>query len=111
MILLDGSSSLGRQVWLVAHEDHTLTVDALGISLPTTGVLDPAGLTTVRMTAGSEIQLDVAAGPSRSELVPILEHHIIDLAPPPDIACSIAIISLEPGVRRFVFDNVTLDLR
>jgi len=116
MILLDGSSSLGRQVWVVAHADHTLTVDALGISLPTTGTLDPDGLTTVRMTAtwmtgGADISLDVLAGPPGSELAPILEDHVIDLAPPPELSCSIAIISLEPGVRRFVFDNVTLELR
>ena len=40
----------------------------------------------------------------------VLEDHVIDLPPPPEISCAIAIISLEGGQRRFVFDNVTLDI-
>jgi hypothetical protein len=116
LVLLDGSSSLGRQVWVVAHDDATLTVDALGIAVPTTGVLDPAGVTTIRLDAtwtagGSELLLDVSAAPAGAPLVPILTGHHIALAPPPQLSASIAVISLEPGLRRFEFDNVRLDLQ
>ena len=116
LLLLDGSTPDGRQVWLVAQADGTLTVDSLGISLPTTGRLEAGAFSSVRIDAtwvpgGNEILLDVAAGPPGEPLELILEGHHIDLAPVPQVSAAIAIISFEPGVRRFVFDDVTLDLQ
>jgi hypothetical protein len=114
MILLDGGSPLGRQIWVRASGEHVLDIDALGQTVATTGRLEPGARTTVRLEAswnpgGTTLSLDVLAG-APGQLAPILEDLAISIAPPPRVACAIAVISGEPGLRRFVFDDVRLDL-
>jgi hypothetical protein len=114
LLLFDGSTPDGRQVWIVAHDDGTLSVDALGTSIPTTGTIEPIVFQSMRIDAswtpgGSGITIDVSVGPIGAA-VPILEGQLLDLPPVPQLGGAIAIISLEPGTRRFVFDDVSVDL-
>ena len=117
LTVFDGSSPFGRQVWVVAHDDDTLTVNALGTDVATTGTIGTGVRTKVRIEAswlpgGTTMTLDAFAGPAAGTVAPILEGHVValGLTPPPNVTVSIASISLEPGDRRFVFDNVALDL-
>lgn len=115
MILFDPSALEPRQVWIVAHDDGTLSVDALGTSLPAAGTLELGTFATLRLaaswiTGGTQITIDASAGPIGAP-VPILDSTALDLAPVPQVGGAIAVRSLDPGTRRFVFDDVTVDLR
>ncbi|HEU0034638.1 MAG TPA: hypothetical protein VFQ53_28635 [Kofleriaceae bacterium] len=117
MLLLDGTNGdLGREVWVVTSADGTITVDALGVAMPTSGRIETATLTTVAidvtwMPGAASLGLAVRAARPGEELAPILDDQTIALAPPASVSAAVAVISSDPGSRRFVFDNVSLDLQ